>query len=254
MGNAGSTNSTQVLNESISNATMSVLTQVSSASSASSANTMTLKFDHSNVAGNTFRQSSSISMSSILSASTDNSLQAKIASAVLNDLTQHNSDFPQLTATNNSVNVRNIVQQNVNSSFSTSSIMSATAQLSNTLVVEGNYSNIFGNTVDQSTQVAMTLSNSMAAKISEDLGLSSTASTKAKQDNTFFGSDIIASVGTALGGAFSGLASLGSAFQYVIMFILIIVAAAGGYHFYTTQSHATHDDAVLAPPVYSAYR
>lgn len=223
IGDCGSTQSVSVLNQDISNASMSVMTDVSSSASANVSNVMTLDFSGGTFKDNTVSQTSKIDITSVVNASVDGSLQDKITAKVQDAINQHTSDFPQLTATKSATDIKNIVQQNVNTTFSTSSLNSVMANIhQNMAITVSGDADVEGNTIDQSTQAALKLSNTLASNISTDLGISSDNSTTVKQDNTFWGSDLINSIGNLFGDLLSGP---------IIVIILIVLILVGGIWF-----------------------
>jgi len=184
-------------------------------------------------------QSASISVSILQSAANDGSLQADIVSNLVSELKDKTTTDPLkiFSGDANDQIIENIIKNNVNSTFSSESMM----ELNNTIEQEVNVTGVGAGVIDgvraaQTANMVMKAVNTMTNSLTADLIAATDVKNSAGKEESSVIVDGIVAVGNAIKdgidstfGGMSDLVGIDASTLAVIFLIVLIVAALAAY-------------------------
>lgn len=197
-----SSSSAKQLTEIINKKTTDILVKVSTKGSSTyyGEQTVNITGNSGNIYGITTEQLGSIDITAIQDSTINADLQQQLINGITSSIEQKKSDFPSLSINSSSSNIENIVRNEVATNFSISAIATLdfdirTAQTVNIKDNTGNIGAIFTSSkVSAIGKVVNTMSSSIIDKLSSEVKVDS----KSSQAETFFGADLINSLGDSL--------------------------------------------------------
>lgn len=218
----GSSSKTTQLNESITNIANEAIISASSSASGIMSNTQIVDLSGTNTRMSVL-QDASIDISLLQDATVNSSMQAEIINKIIAEVSSQKSDFPQITSSKTDTEITNIVENNVSSSLSMSS--------DSKLVLEiGLLQKVISRTGSVNTDIDVTqlgsavgkVVNNMSGSIITDLVAGTELEGKSSEVTTFFGADLVDSVGNAASNVIDSVADMFGLDASTVLMIIVL--------------------------------
>lgn len=220
--NSKFTQLTNIINET----TVNMLIQQSSKGSSTQSNTINISIRNNSgpvqFNRNTIAQLSQIDLSILQNAQVNADLQSQLVAKITAEIKEKKTDFPEINSSSDDTTISTTVRNAVAVNFKQESIASIMGLLANNVAIDisDNLKEVTanGNVIDQKTIAILKLVNTMSSDIATKLLGSTDASTEKSTTTTFFGADLVDSIGNA----FSNI------FQSQMLWILLIICVLSG--------------------------
>jgi hypothetical protein len=229
----GSSSKVTQLNKSITDVTSEVVAKTSTAASGSITQKQVVNLSGSG-SGITLLQNARLSLKALAQSDVNASMQAEIINKIISEVKQKSTDFPQISASKSDTEITNIVENNVSSSFSQSSIATLKLAIDNYQEVKmasgTDYDDVL---VEQSADGMGELINNMSGSIVNQLVAGTELEAKSEEVSTNFIADGIGAAGDAVAGVVDSVAGVFGmdtstivviAFCFLLLFIYMMMS------------------------------
>lgn len=170
-------------------------------------------------------QDAKISLSIMQDASVNASMQADMVSEILAEVSKAKTDFPQISNSKSDTEITNIIRNNVSNTMNIDAIM----DISQTINQSQEVAAVSGGLVEtvkmaQTADLVAEAVNTMSGDIISDIGISNKATGKSTETTTFFGADLVNSIGDAVSNVAKSVGDIfGFSPQMVMLFVVVVI-------------------------------